>query len=331
MKLARPAPVEPFFLPARGGGRYCLYHPPVLPPGEAVPCRGALLQVHAFAEELNRCRRMSALQSRMLAGHGVAVLQIDLYGCGDSAGDFSDARWEIWKEDLALASRWLENRTGMAVSLWGQRLGALLALDFATGLDSPSGAPPAGREPGGPRRPDDVSSTRAVERLVFWQPVLRGETALTQFLRLRLAGQLGGAGGDPGQDSGPAEGIDPASGADCGQETVAGLRARMARGETVEVAGYALHPELAGAIDAADAATMNIPRAPVHWLDVALTAGQPSPAARQRTLAAWRARGARVEHDVATGPAFWASQEITECAPLLAKTAAIWAPAGPAS
>ncbi len=52
---------------------------------------------------MNKSRRMAALQARAFAAMGFGVLQIDLFGCGDSSGDFSDARWDIWKQDLAIA------------------------------------------------------------------------------------------------------------------------------------------------------------------------------------------------------------------------------------
>lgn len=142
------------------GRRFCLFHPP------AGDCRGAVLYVHPFAEEMNRARRMAALQSRALAAQGYAVLQIDLYGCGDSDGDFGDARWAIWKDDLARASAWLDARCGRPVTLWGLRLGALLALDHARDAEPP----PAG--------------------MLLWQPVTKGPAYLTQFLRLKMAGAL---------------------------------------------------------------------------------------------------------------------------------------------
>ena len=91
------SPFEPFFLPAAHGERFCIFH---LPVGAA---RGGIVYLHPFAEEMNKSRRMAALQSRMLAARGFAVLQIDLFGCGDSSGDFGDARWEIWRQDVALA------------------------------------------------------------------------------------------------------------------------------------------------------------------------------------------------------------------------------------
>ncbi|WP_229425321.1 hypothetical protein [Massilia sp. Se16.2.3] len=79
------APADAFFLDTQGGRRFCLYHAPI---GE---CRGALVYVHPFAEEMNRSRRMAALQARALAARGIGVLQLDLHGCGDSVGDFGDA------------------------------------------------------------------------------------------------------------------------------------------------------------------------------------------------------------------------------------------------
>lgn len=152
----------PFFLKAGAGQRFCLHHPP----HPDVQHRGSLIYVHPFAEELNKSRRMAALQARALAAAGVAVLQIDLSGCGDSSGDFSDATWVDWKSDLALAWEWLAARNAGPIGLWGLRLGALLALEFAK------------------------EATHAVDRLVLWQPVINGEMFLTQFLRMRMASEM---------------------------------------------------------------------------------------------------------------------------------------------
>ena len=76
------APADAFFLDTADGPRFCLYHAPV---GE---CRGALVYIHPFAEEMNRSRRMAALQARALTAQGFGVLLLDLHGCGDSGGDF---------------------------------------------------------------------------------------------------------------------------------------------------------------------------------------------------------------------------------------------------
>lgn len=156
------APARPFFLDAAPGIRYCLYHAADL----NTECRGAFIYIHPFAEEMNKSRRIAALQARALAAQGYAVLQIDLLGCGDSSGDFADARWEIWKADLALAHAWLHSETAAPVSLWGVRLGALLALDFANEFQG------------------------EIQSLLLWQPVLRGDAYLTQFFRIQVAADM---------------------------------------------------------------------------------------------------------------------------------------------
>lgn len=163
---AAPAGALPFFMPARPGQRFCLFHQPA--PGTTP--RGAILYVHPFAEELNKSRRMAAMQARAFAASGFGVLQIDLHGCGDSSGDFSHARWQTWKQDLALALDWLARRNDGPVSIWGLRLGALLALEVAGD---------AALAPG-----------RAIERVILWHPVFKGKVHLDQFLRLRLASQM---------------------------------------------------------------------------------------------------------------------------------------------
>jgi len=150
-----------FFLPAEPGKRFCIYHSSA----DGGTGRG-FVYAHPFCDEMNKARRMAALQSRRLAAAGYAVLQIDLFGCGDSSGDFSDASWEIWKKDLQTALAWLKSRVSGPSGLWGLRLGAMLAADVA-------------RDP-----------IMGIEQLLLWQPVSDGEQFLTQFLRLRLAAEM---------------------------------------------------------------------------------------------------------------------------------------------
>jgi exosortase A-associated hydrolase 1/exosortase A-associated hydrolase 2 len=273
--MGRAAPAEPFFLETADGARFCLFHPP------AGACRGALVYLHPFAEELNRTRRMAAVGARRLAAQGVAVLQIDLHGCGDSAGDFGDASWDSWKRDTAAAVAWLRARMGCPVGLWGLRLGALLALDCA-------------RDP-----------AIAPDRLLLWQPVTNGANYLTQFLRLRLAGDLL-------QEKGEKTGAST--------ET---LRAQLRAGESLEVAGYRLAPALALPVDALDGAKI-VPPCPVHWCELTAAPDRPLPPASARVAAAWREQGARVDVHLAQGPQFWATPEIEEAPGLADTTAALW-------
>lgn len=164
-------PARPFFLQARPGKRFCLYHPP------QGATRGMVLHLPAHAEEMNKSRRMVARQSRLLAQHGIGVLQLDLYGCGDSEGDAGDARWEIWRDDVDCALDWLRTQADIAPTLWGLRLGGLLALDVA-------------------QKRQDLAS------VLLWQPVTDGAAYLTQFLRLKLAADMLAAG------KGEAGGVD---------------------------------------------------------------------------------------------------------------------------
>jgi exosortase A-associated hydrolase 2 len=120
--------------------------------------------VPPFAEEMNRTRRMVTLQARQLAERGVRVVVFDLFGTGDSEGEFGDARWEGWVEDLATIAAW--SRAGRAdrVDVLAIRLGSLLAMEpgAAYGFDS----------------------------AVLWQPCVNGGNYLRQFLRLRMAEKL---------------------------------------------------------------------------------------------------------------------------------------------
>lgn len=159
--MSLPA-VQPFFLDASEGRRFCLFHAPALD----VMARGGVLAVHAFAEEMNKTRRVAAEAARALAASGFAVLQIDLFGCGDSDGDFGDAAWDAWHDDLALARRWLAARCSEPSWLWGTRGGALIATDFAERCDPPC------------------------DGLVLWQPVANGAQHLGQFLRLKTVNAL---------------------------------------------------------------------------------------------------------------------------------------------
>jgi exosortase A-associated hydrolase 2 len=157
---------EAFPLPLAGGNRFCLFHP-AADPATAV---GAAVYVHPFAEEMNKSRRMAALQARALSASGVSVLQIDLLGCGDSAGNFGDATWPLWVNDVVAAAHWLATRTGFAPLLWGLRSGCLLAAAAAARMDSATD-------------------------LLFWQPTISGRQHLQQFLRLKIAGRFMGRDG----------------------------------------------------------------------------------------------------------------------------------------
>lgn len=130
--------------------------------------REYVIFVPPFAEEMNRSRRMAVLQARRLADLGYGAVVFDLYGTGDSAADFKDARWGIWVDDIGAVVRWLRHKGVEAINLLALRLGALLAMEYARRREA------------------------HLNRVVLWQPLISGSAALTQFLRLRLAADMKG-------------------------------------------------------------------------------------------------------------------------------------------
>lgn len=138
--------------------------------------------------------------------------------------------------------------------------------------------------------------------LLLWQPVASGRTAMNQFLRLRVAGSLG-----DGDD----------------RENVRELRERLAAGESLEVAGYELSPDLHAALEAIDLNDRVPPaRVPLDWFEVSLDpAGDILPASR-RLAERWSVNGRVPEPAPVGGDAFWATQELAGAPALVEQSAA---------
>jgi exosortase A-associated hydrolase 2 len=124
------------------------------------PC---VLVVPPFAEEMNKSRRMVTLVASALADAGVTTVLPDLTGTGDSCGDFVDAQWPVWRDDLLRVARWCEAAGAPVTALLGIRLGCALACDAEV-----------------------LAGLPALTRSVFWQPALDGSRHLMQFMRLRV-------------------------------------------------------------------------------------------------------------------------------------------------
>src|SRR5579864_8605852 len=103
METAHRGVVTPLYLESGKRRLFGIYHAPF--PG----CKrhSGFIYVPPFAEEMNLARRMAALQARALAATGSGILLLDLFGTGDSGGDFCDARWELWIDDILAAADWL--------------------------------------------------------------------------------------------------------------------------------------------------------------------------------------------------------------------------------
>ncbi len=236
------------------------------------PARGGVVYVPPFAEEMNKSRRMAALQARALAAAGWTVLLPDLAGCGDSSGELAEVHWHDWVADVQRCVAWLRQRREGPVWLWGLRLGCLIAADAA--------------------RHDPT-----LRRLLFWQPPAAGKTLLQQFLRLRMASAL---------EQGAHRGV------------VEKLRAQLAAGECIQVAGYELGPALAQGIDAA---ALRAPAGPglVIWREVTRDPSDGLAPAGQATRAQWAQASWTVDAGIRIGPAFWQTTEV-EVAPALIET-----------
>lgn len=149
-----------FFPGSRGS-----IHLTVFLPLTATPSRW-VIHFPAFAEEMNKSRAMVARTARGLAELGVAVVVPDLFGTGDSDGDFVEAEWETWIADQLSLAGWAREQGASELVFWGLRAGCLLAAEAASKMVSPP------------------------KQLIFWQPVPSGKQQMTQFLRLRMAATL---------------------------------------------------------------------------------------------------------------------------------------------
>ncbi len=264
--------MKPLFIPDQTGYLYSLYFPPV-----TEPVNRAILHVPAFAEEMNKSRRMVAQQAREFANQGYAVLILDLFGTGESPGNFGDATWETWLENISTALEWLRRQGAQTITIWGLRTGALLAMDFAS------------------------RGNQKIDRLLCWQPVLNGDTFITQFLRLRVAAAI--------MDS------------NAPKEKTSDLKQQLLEGQAIEVAGYLLNPELIRPLMA-----LRADRLPLQDIDelaifevVASEESQVS-LANSQFLGKLREDGMDASLTKVVGDTFWATQEITVAPELITQT-----------
>lgn len=261
--------LEPIFLQTDDGPVFVLFRAPI----GASHC---VLFVPPFAEEMNKARRQYAVTARALAEKGFASLIVDLFGTGDSAGEFSDATWPMWKGNLLSAIAWAQEKGVVVDKLVAARLGCVLAAESLG------------------------EAAIAVEKTVFWQPVASGMNFMTQFLRLRVAASLM---------------------EDDNKESVKDLKACLESGETLEVAGYELSPQLWSSIEQGDLLrdlSQNLGQMMIAEVGRVRADGL-SPAGRKVMAAAEqtgvRAQGCRVE-----GEPFWSSTEIVTNDQLSQKT-----------
>ena len=237
--------------------------------------RGALLFVHAFAEEMNRSRRMVALASQTFVADGWAVLQVDLTGCGDSSGESADASWEAWLSNVDMAIAWLRERHASPIVLWGLRAGCLVLSDW-------------------------LSRSGAVHPVMYWQPVSSGRQHMTHFLLLKVAGETPGD-----QDA---------------KSIIQGMRSRLDMGGCVDVAGYTVSPGIVRGIEQSVLDFRAGYQGHIAVLEVTSSGRNELTPILASFVGRWQQGGMNLSAEVAAGPAFWLTQEVTVAPDLIERS-----------
>ena len=134
-----------------------------------------------------------------------------------------------------------------------------------------------------------AKTKQPIKQLVLWQPVASGEQYMTQFLRLKLAG---------GMMTGASK------------ETVQDLKAKLDKGETLEVGGYCISQSLYQAVSqqslmAYDVSTLT----GISWYEVNTKPRSLSPVG-QKVVDHWNNQSVPVASYQAVGSQFWSNQEI---------------------
>lgn len=127
---------------------------------------------------------------------------------------------------------------------------------------------------------------------LFWQPMTGGKLALQQFLRLKLAAELASGGSKGLMDQ---------------------LKAELAAGRAVEIAGYHLGAALASGLEGAKLTPAGSPGRAV-WLELSTREDAAFSPVSEQTHKAWQDAGWQVQAAIVPGPSFWAATEI-EVAP----------------
>ncbi|MBV8036907.1 hydrolase 2, exosortase A system-associated [Roseateles sp.] len=133
---------------------------------------------------------------------------------------------------------------------------------------------------------------------LFWQPMTSGKLALQQFLRLKLAAEMAG---------GASKGL------------MDGLKAELAAGRPVEVAGYRLGANLAAGLESARLTPVG-KAGRVEWLELSTREDATLTPVSEQALKAWQDAGWAVRSQLVQGPGFWATSEIELAPALVART-----------
>lgn len=147
---------------------------------------------------------------------------------------------------------------------------------------------------------DWLARSDAEHPVMYWQPVSSGRQHMTHFLLLKVAGETPGD-----QDA---------------KSIVQGMRSRLDMGGSVDVAGYTVS---AGIVKGIEQAVLDFAagyRGRVSVLEVTSSGRNELTPILASFVGRWREGGMDIETDVATGPAFWLTQEVSVAPDLIERS-----------
>ena len=158
--------MSPFFFGTSERRLFGVYEPAV----SGTPGKSAAVFCYPWGCEYLYAHRAIRQLAVRLSAAGYHTLRFDFFGTGDSAGELSDADLAGWESDVETAMEEIGDITGVGrVTLIGLRLGATIAASVA------------------------AKSSRPIDRLILWDPVVSGDEYLCQ---------LGALPQDPGNTNG---------------------------------------------------------------------------------------------------------------------------------
>jgi len=188
-----------------------------------------VLVVPPFAEEMNKSRKMMSLLLAEAVSEDTCGYLFDLYGTGDSDGDFCQATWDIWRANLIDMLEFISAQKDVEhISIVAIRTGALLVNSVLA---------------------EEGAYGSKINALHYWNPVFNAALYISQFLRLKLAANMM-------RNEGPKVGVKE-------------LRQELQVEGKLEVAGYTLNQALIEGMEGASIALhLSFLKVPLHFYEL---------------------------------------------------------------
>lgn len=250
--------IEPFFLDFELAPLFCVAIKPV-----KQPIKSCILYVPPFGDEMHKSRHMVTLQAHELAKNGHFVLILDLFGCGDSYGDSLNMTWATWGKSILFASDWLITKFNVPVNYLALRSGALLLSDLSIPKEN---------------------------KVILWQPIVRGDKYLQHLLRLKAASNMLSNNKQKLQ--------------------ISALLKQLKDNGSIEIGGYLLSEALLNGLSNASLDTQRL-QGNISWIEIDQTSKNMS------TIKKMQSQGADINHHMIKGDNFWNKQDIHTCPALI--------------